>query len=91
MNADGSSQVNLTNDPADDYTPSWSPDGTKVAFARWPGFGGGQIWVMNADGTGQVNLTNNSADNWLPSWSPDGTKIAFTRSERSTGISRSGS
>src|SRR5207244_10763977 len=56
MSADGSNQVNLTNDPADDYTPNWSPDGTKIAFARWPGSGGGEIYVMNADGSGQSRL-----------------------------------
>ena len=38
MNADGSGQTNLKNDPvrepADDRDPAWSPDGTKIAFAR---------------------------------------------------------
>ena len=33
MNADGSDQVNLTNDPAQDGVPTWSPDGSKIAFA----------------------------------------------------------
>ena len=79
VNADGSGKVNLTNDPADDFTPSWSPDGTKIAFARWDGGSGAEVYVMNADGTGQTNLTNNPADDSEPAWSPDGTKIAFTR------------
>jgi len=26
MNADGSEQINLTNNPADDRNPDWSPD-----------------------------------------------------------------
>jgi TolB protein len=34
MNADGSAQTNLTNNPASDGDPAWSPDGTKLAFTR---------------------------------------------------------
>src|SRR6266542_603186 len=33
MNADGSGQMNLTNNGADDVQPAFSPDGTKIAFA----------------------------------------------------------
>jgi dipeptidyl aminopeptidase/acylaminoacyl peptidase len=78
MNTDGSGKTNLTNDPADDYSPTWSPDGTKIAFARFAGEQS-EIYAMNSDGSGQTNLTNNPADDFSPAWSPDGTKIAFTR------------
>jgi Tol biopolymer transport system component len=74
MNAqDGSNQTNLTLDPATDEFPSWSPDGTKIAFVT-----GTDIYVMNADGSGQTNISHNPAFEQHPSWSPDGTKIAFT-------------
>ena len=33
MNADGSGQTNISNNQAIDYQPSWSPDGSKIAFA----------------------------------------------------------
>src|SRR5439155_12091092 len=74
MNADGSGQVNLTNNPVDDAYPVWSPDGSKIAFytAR---DGNYEVYVMNADGSGQVNLTNNAAADYYPAWSPDGSKI----------------
>src|SRR5438477_11824300 len=32
MNADGSGQVNITYNPAEDTHPVWSPDGTKIVF-----------------------------------------------------------
>jgi Tol biopolymer transport system component len=77
MNADdGSEQTRLTDEPdADDFQPSWSPDGTKIAFVR-----DADIYVMNADdGSEQTRLTDEpDADDFQPSWSPDGTKIAFT-------------
>jgi Tol biopolymer transport system component len=77
MNPNGSGQTNLTHNPARDFEPAWSPDGSKIAFTSERA-GGYDVFVMNADGSGQVNLTNNPALDWTPAWSPDGTKIAFT-------------
>ncbi|MGH2701939.1 MAG: TolB family protein, partial [Actinomycetota bacterium] len=77
MAPDGTGQVNLTNDPASDTDPVWSPDGTRIAFVR-----AADIWVMNADGTGQQNLTPAANDGQgnvgiNPTWSPDGQRIAY--------------
>ncbi len=85
MDADGGNQRRLTNNPASDHSPSWSPDGKRIAFIsdrdghphRIPGWFTSEIYVMNADGSNQQNLTNNPADDRDPSWSPDGKRIAF--------------
>jgi len=80
MNADGSNQTNVTNNPGDDYNPDWSPDGKKIAFDSdredVVNFVSG-IYVMNADGTNPTKLTNNPDGDKNPIWSPDGTKIAY--------------
>jgi hypothetical protein len=78
MNADGSEQTNISNNPEADAAPSWSPDGTKIAFASFRD-GNSEIYVMNSDGSEQTRLTNNPTIDTTPDWSPDGEKIVFRR------------
>jgi len=75
-NADGSDARNLTNHPAFDGWPSWSPDGTRIAFAsnRNAAY---QIWVMNADGSAPRLVANTEGRATSPQWSRDGKKIYF--------------
>jgi Tol biopolymer transport system component len=58
--------------------PSWSPDGTFVAFS-----GSGGIWVALAARGKSTQITFDSSD-FNPAWSPDGTRIAFTSSRSGT-------
>ena len=84
MDTDGGNQQNLTNNPNHDYSPSWSPNGKRIAFVSnrdghvdandWPTY---EIYVMEADGSNQQNLTNDPSDDGSPSWSPDGKRIVF--------------
>ena len=67
----------LTNNPAVDMQPAWSPNMQKVAFTTNRD-GQNEIYLMNADGTNLVNLTNNPADDQYPAWSIDGQSIAFS-------------
>jgi Tol biopolymer transport system component len=82
MSPDGSNDQGL----GSGTTPSWSPDGTKIAFAD-----GGGLWVMNADGSLRHQVATANSDGVVvgitvdgqeshPTWSPDGAKIAFARS-----------
>ena len=78
MDGDGSNQTRLTNNPADENAPAWSPDGSKIAFASSRD-GNYEIYAMDADASNVVRLTNNLDIDFTPAWSPDGSKIAFHR------------
>jgi Tol biopolymer transport system component len=67
MNADGSNQTRLTDNPAADLLPSWSPDSNKIAFSSSRD-GNFEIYIMNADGNNQIRITNNSVDDMQPRW-----------------------
>ena len=85
MEADGSNETRLTNNPFRDGNPTWSPDGTRIAFQRKVAIPAGvgtfehstAIYVMNADGSERTYLTNTPYNDTYPVWSPDGTHIAF--------------
>lgn len=78
MRADGSNPLRLTNNPAFDGEPSFSGDGSKIAFTSTrDGANNGEIYVMNADGTNQTRLTYSLGSDAHPSFSFDGSKITF--------------
>ena len=77
MNPDGSSVTRLTNHPARDWQPVWSPDGRRIAFVSLRD-GNGEIYAMNADGSELTRLTNHDVHDSQPVWSPDGRRIAFS-------------
>ena len=76
MDADGGNQERLTNHPAADSNPTWSPDRTKIAFVSDRNRGFVQIHVMDADGKNPIQLTDGLWET-APDWSLDGQKIAF--------------
>ncbi len=84
MNADGSNEVRLTENNFQDSLPSWSPDGSKIAFTTNRDGGDFEIYVMNVDGTNLTRLTNSPGEDAHPMWSPDGSKIVFHSRRTST-------
>jgi Tol biopolymer transport system component len=86
MNPDGTGITRLT-DRGAKFDPSWSPDGSRIAFvgAAAPYPYNSEIYTMNADGSDLVNLTNSPSSDGDPDWSPDGRKIVFVRVSRRAG------
>jgi TolB protein len=78
MDIDGSNLINVSNRTGWDESPTWSPDGTQLAFSCFQG-NRYEICVVNANGTGLTQITNDGGTN--PTWSPDGTQIAFNKGE----------
>jgi Tol biopolymer transport system component len=76
--ADGSNRVRLSAEGAGDYNPTWSPDGSKIAFASARS-GGREIYVMAADGSNVRRLTTNTGQDDFPAWSPNGKHIVWSR------------
>jgi Tol biopolymer transport system component len=81
MNADGSNKVKVSPDNPgahDDYSdPTWSPDGSKIAFTSHRegdvdqfGDRAREIYTVNADGSNPTNISNNPADDFGPDWQP---------------------
>jgi TolB protein len=62
--------------------PSWSPDGSKIAFRKMVGEMNSEVFIANSDGTAQKNVTEHPAFDGWPAWSPDGKQIAFSSNRR---------
>jgi TolB protein len=76
MNADGSEQWRLTDDPGVDLRPSRSPDGARLAFASNRS-GNREIYFMDPDGSNVEKLTDHISEDGDPSWSPEGKQLLF--------------
>jgi Tol biopolymer transport system component len=73
---DGTQYRRLTDDPFRDRGPTWSPDGTRIAFYS-DRSGAYEHWVIRPDGSGLEQLTRrHEGSSNFPVWSPDGKRVA---------------
>ena len=80
-----------------DEEPAWSPDGSRIAFARSiftpgePDIGlkSLDVWTVAADGRGRRKLTRDGSSS--PDWSPDGRRLVLGRGDGLVVVRRDGS
>jgi Tol biopolymer transport system component len=84
MNLDGSGVVRLTSNDFYEAEPSWSPDGSRIAFIAVADEPNLDVHVMDADGANRQSVTSSRNRfppqlGWdaFPTWSPDGIRIIF--------------
>jgi dipeptidyl aminopeptidase/acylaminoacyl peptidase len=82
VGVEGGEPRQLTSGDFEDTTPTWSPDGRRIAFASarhedWDTTLDADIYLVDADGGEPERLTGLDGYCSAPAWSPDGTKIAY--------------
>ena len=80
IDTNGENLINLTSHAADDYSPTWSPDGRFIAYVSERD-GNPEIYVLELNTKAQRRLTNHKATDLDPAWAPDGRTIAFASNQ----------
>lgn len=78
VNLIGGGFTKIADSDFEDGAPSWSPDGTKIAFHS-DRAGDFDIWVYDVAGATVTQLTNDARSDGFPVWNYDGSRLAFTR------------
>lgn len=87
MDADGENAKTITEVTGSIFSPTWSPDGNRIAYSLQRDKSYPVIYVQSVSGGGATPLTPFPGSNLSPSFSPDGSKILFSSSfEGSAGI-----
>lgn len=78
--ADGYNSQPILKSSSPLMSPSWSPDGEKLAYVSFEN-GRSEIFIQSLDGTSREKIAGFTGINGSPNWSPDGKKLALTLSK----------
>lgn len=78
--SDGINPQSILKSPQPIMSPSWSPDGKKIAYVSFEN-GRSEIFVQSLDGRYREKIAGFKGINSAPAWSPDGKKLAMTLSK----------
>ena len=78
--ADGWNPRTVVNSTEPLMSPSWSPDGRKLAYVSFEG-GNSGIWIQDIASGSRDRITSFRGINGAPAFSPDGSKLAFALSK----------
>ena len=80
MDADGENAKTITEVAGSIFSPTWSPDGNRIAYSVQRDKSYPVIYIQSVSGGGATPLTPFPGSNLSPSFSPDGSKILFSSS-----------
>jgi Tol biopolymer transport system component len=78
--ADGSNQVQVTDNGAANFAPYWHPSMEKIVYSSNDGDPSGrefEIFMVNVDGSGHTQITFSPEFDGFPVFSPDGRYLVF--------------
>ena len=78
--ADGWNPRTVVNSTEPLMSPSWSPDGRRLAYVSFEG-GNSAVWIQDIASGSREKLTSFRGINGAPSFSPDGGRLALTLSK----------
>ena len=89
INPDGSGLTQVTTHEAEDFSPEWSPDGSRIAFTTTRhgnphnAGGSGEIYLIDPNGSNETRVTDTDDFDRFTTWSPDGKRLIFLSSRDS--------
>jgi len=78
--ADGQNEQTMLNSPRPIISPSWAPDGVRIAYVSFENRKGSAIYIQDRERGSREKVLAQPGINGAPSWSPDGTRLAVVLS-----------